>query len=218
MQKVRARRKLTREAIVNAGLVVADRDGVDALTIRSVAELVAAPAMSLYIHVSSKDELLDLMHCEISRRMYEGDEKPTWQEELSAVCHRVRRILREHPRWAALSQRPFAPMPALPARERLLQLMTDDHLALDEAFKILMTVLTAAVSYAKVELATVGADGKPLLTTRFERTRAKIEGVPEVAYTLTEAAVAKLGPFDFDESFSFMIRALIRGLTASDKR
>jgi DNA-binding transcriptional regulator YbjK len=47
MRKQRPRGTITRDAVVSAGLVVADRDGVEQLTIRAVADQVGAPAMSL---------------------------------------------------------------------------------------------------------------------------------------------------------------------------
>lgn len=48
-------------AIADAALAVIRRDGVDGLTMRSVAERLKVRAPSLYHHVHNKDELLDLV-------------------------------------------------------------------------------------------------------------------------------------------------------------
>ena len=52
---------LTRTRVVEAAIKVADAEGVDALTMRRVAETLGFTTMSLYRHVPGKSELLDLM-------------------------------------------------------------------------------------------------------------------------------------------------------------
>lgn len=217
MQKRGPRGRLTRERIVTAALAVADRDSLDALTIRSVAAFVGAPPMSLYTHVSSKEELLNLMHCEVSRLIYQGEQQPTWQTELLALCLRTRRTLLEHPRWLPLCLRRYAPIPVMPARDRLLSLMTSDGMSLQEAFRTLMSVMTTAVAHAMVQVETEGPDSKPVLATRIEQTRKQLTGVSEEALTSTQKAVLNLRGFDLDEAFEFTARALIAGIRTTAK-
>lgn len=209
--------RLTRERIVAAALAVADRDSLDALTIRSVAAFVDAPPMSLYTHVASKEELLNLMHFEVSRLIYEGEPQPTWQTEILALCLRTRRTLLEHPRWLPLCLRRYAPLPMLPARDRLLALMTSDGMSLQEAFRTLMSVLTTAVAHAMLQVSTEGPESKPVLTTRIEQTRKKLAGVSEEALTSTEKAVLNSRGFDLDEAFEFTARSLIAGIRTINK-
>jgi hypothetical protein len=168
--------------------------------------------MSLYTHVSSKDELLNLMHCEVSRLIYEGEQQPTWQTELLALCLRARRTLLEHPRWLPLCLRRYAPIPTLPARDRLLSMMTSDGMSLPEAFRTLMSVMTTAVAHAMVQVETEGPSSEPILATRIEQTRKTLAGVSEEALTSTEKAVLKLRGFDPDAAFEFTAKALIAGI------
>jgi TetR/AcrR family transcriptional regulator, tetracycline repressor protein len=56
-----ATERVTREAIARAALALIQADGVGAVTMRAVAERLAIRAPSLYEHVRSKDELLDLL-------------------------------------------------------------------------------------------------------------------------------------------------------------
>jgi AcrR family transcriptional regulator len=217
MQKRGQRGRLTRERIVAAALAVADRDSLDALTIRSVAAFVGAPPMSLYTHVSSKDELLNLMHCEVSRLIYEGEQQPTWQTELLALCLRTRRTLLEHPRWLPLCLRRYAPIPTLPARDRLLSMMTSDGMSLPEAFRTLMSVMTTAVAHAMVQVETEGSNSEPILATRIEQTRKQLASVSAEKLTSTEKAVLTLRGFDPDEAFEFTAKALIAGIRVPHK-
>jgi AcrR family transcriptional regulator len=57
----RAAAALTREAIVVASIKLADADGLDAVSIRTVAAALGAAPMRLYGYFATKDELLDLM-------------------------------------------------------------------------------------------------------------------------------------------------------------
>ena len=49
------------EAIAAAGLAVVGEEGLEALSMRRVAERMGVGTMSLYTHIRSKAELLDLM-------------------------------------------------------------------------------------------------------------------------------------------------------------
>jgi AcrR family transcriptional regulator len=57
----RRRRQLTREAITEAALELVDAEGLDALSMRNVAERLGVQASALYGHVSGKQELIQLM-------------------------------------------------------------------------------------------------------------------------------------------------------------
>ena len=51
---------LSRDRIVTAAVEIVDAEGPDALTMRAVARRLGAGTMSLYRHVSGREELLDL--------------------------------------------------------------------------------------------------------------------------------------------------------------
>lgn len=52
---------LSKQRVLHAAVGLADRDGIESLTMRTLAHELGAPAMSLYYHVANKDELLDGM-------------------------------------------------------------------------------------------------------------------------------------------------------------
>ena len=57
----RERKPLTRDAIVDAALVVLEREGIEGLSMRKLAQELDAGAASLYWHVGDKEELLSLL-------------------------------------------------------------------------------------------------------------------------------------------------------------
>jgi AcrR family transcriptional regulator len=91
---------LSRERIVNAALVLADADGLAAVSLRKVAAVLDAGPMRLYGYIATKEELLDLMvdavHAEIPPAT--GD----WRGALRSLAHGLRDATRRHPWFADL--------------------------------------------------------------------------------------------------------------------
>ncbi len=95
----RARGRLTRDEVLRAGLELADADGIHGLSMRSLARHLGVEAMSLYHHVSNKEDLLDgmvdLVFGEIRLPRVDGP----WRAEIRARCVSGREVMTRHP-WA----------------------------------------------------------------------------------------------------------------------
>lgn len=93
-----ARTPLTREAIVDAALRVVDKEGADALSMRRVAEELGTGPASLYWHISSKDELINLLVDRVVGEIEPPRTDPArWQEEFREWMLRAREVFRRHP-------------------------------------------------------------------------------------------------------------------------
>jgi AcrR family transcriptional regulator len=99
--------------VVDAAVSLADRDGMDALSMRTVAAAVGVSTMSVYTYVPGKAELVDLM----VDRLYLDMPRPrwrsrSWRRRLTTVAEDNRSLLESHP-WltevAALSRPPLGP-------------------------------------------------------------------------------------------------------------
>lgn len=210
MRKQRPRGTVTRQAVVDAALSVADQVGIKALTIRAVAKGVDAPPMSLYVHFASKEELLDLMYVEVSRRMYLDQGNSDWRIELHALCLRIRRVLLEHPEWAPLLTRATSPFP-IPLRERLLNMMMSEGMPAASAFDLLAGAALMAMGVANMEMNWQKADGPDSLERRYQRLKqwaeeAKQDGAASVHDSITERP-----SMDMDRVFDATVSALIAG-------
>jgi AcrR family transcriptional regulator len=217
MRSQRPRGSTTRIAVVNAALLVADRDGVDGLTMRSVAREVGAPPMSLYAHFKNKNELLDLMYAEIAARMYRDEMHPTWQAEMLALCRRVRGLLAEHPKWIPLLSRPVTPL-AIPLRERILKLMVADGMAGTDALRALSSAVLTSMGLVLVESTLTGPDGTSALEARFQRLKEWSESPAGQQDNETRGALAEAPTFELDRVFEVTIGALITGFVAQKGR
>jgi AcrR family transcriptional regulator len=217
MRRQRPRGSTTSEAVVNAALAVIDTVGVERVTIRSVAKLAGAPPMSLYTHFTNKNELLELVYRELSRRLYPDDvPETTWQADLLVLCQRVRTLLIEHPRWIPLLARPVSPT-AIRLRERLLRQMVDDGMSPDAAMATLTSAMMTTIGLVLVDVTLREPDGQAAMARRYERLRAWAEATPDAEQSVTRAALSKRTRLNLEENFTLAVRSLIAGLDARRK-
>ncbi|HXB47727.1 MAG TPA: TetR/AcrR family transcriptional regulator C-terminal domain-containing protein [Streptosporangiaceae bacterium] len=104
---------LDREQIVRAAIHIADKEGLDAVTMRRVAQQLRTGAMSLYRHVPDKDALVTMMiETVLGDAMSEQPPQPTgWRESLRALAESVWELSRRH-RWypeASIAYPPLTP-------------------------------------------------------------------------------------------------------------
>jgi AcrR family transcriptional regulator len=89
-----------RREVVRAAVRIADADGFEAVSMRRLAEDLGVATMTPYTHVSSKDELLDLMRDEVASEMLVPEPLPSeWRPALTAIARRTKDAFRAHP-WA----------------------------------------------------------------------------------------------------------------------
>ncbi|MCB1305011.1 MAG: TetR/AcrR family transcriptional regulator C-terminal domain-containing protein [Leptospiraceae bacterium] len=93
--------RITPESIVSAAVEMADRDGMESLSMRKLAARIGVEAMSLYHHVASREALLDGMVDRVFRELALPDigETSSWKAWLIQLSGRMRSILLQHP-WA----------------------------------------------------------------------------------------------------------------------
>ncbi|MFD3745880.1 TetR/AcrR family transcriptional regulator [Nocardia sp. NPDC058633] len=94
------RRPLSRDRVLDAAIRVADRGGVEAITMRRVAQELGVEAMSLYNHVPNKDAILD----GVVDAVFAAIELPEandadWREAIRARARSARSVLARHS-WA----------------------------------------------------------------------------------------------------------------------
>lgn len=93
---------LSRERIVQAAIDILDGDGADALTMRRVAEQLGVSAPSLYWHVKTKDDVLDLAVDHVFDEIRPGASTPAepWRRRIEDLALAWRSTLIRHP-WVA---------------------------------------------------------------------------------------------------------------------
>lgn len=90
---------LSKQRVVVEAVRLADREGVDGLSMRRLAGVLDAGAMSLYHYVASKDELLDAMIDVVFDEIELPSLNDDWQSAMRREAISTRDVLARHP-WA----------------------------------------------------------------------------------------------------------------------
>ncbi|MGH3435479.1 MAG: TetR/AcrR family transcriptional regulator [Sciscionella sp.] len=89
---------LSREAIRHAAMQMVDADGLNALSMRKLADRLGVRAPSLYGHVATKDELLDDIASEVMEGVdVSGFTTGDWRAGLAIWARSYRAVLAAHP-------------------------------------------------------------------------------------------------------------------------
>ncbi len=101
-QTVPGRSGLTLKAIITAAIDIADAQGLEALSMRKVADRLEVGTMSLYTHVPGKSELIDLMVDTAYGQLYESIDQPSqqpgdWRDALRFIARQNWELYRKHP-------------------------------------------------------------------------------------------------------------------------
>ncbi|MDQ0121001.1 AcrR family transcriptional regulator [Pseudarthrobacter defluvii] len=99
VKRTEGRARLNRERVLRTAVEVADEEGLEKLSMRRLGEGLGVEAMSLYNHVSNKEDLLngmiDALYGEIELPSHDDD----WKTALRKRSVSVREVLLRHP-WA----------------------------------------------------------------------------------------------------------------------
>lgn len=97
---------LSRDRVLHGAIELADRDGIESLTMRNLASELGVEAMSLYYHVANKEEVLDgivdVIANEINLQVGDIEESPAesaWKQVMRRRILTARQVLIRHP-WA----------------------------------------------------------------------------------------------------------------------
>jgi len=94
---------VTADDVVAAAIDVVDREGVDALTIRRVAEACGLSPMGLYRHVLDKDDLLDrVVNAVVGPGLQDLRASGPWDQQVADLFRYLRRLFLDHPGVAVL--------------------------------------------------------------------------------------------------------------------
>ena len=88
---------LSKQRVVVEAIRLADRDGIDGLSMRLLAGVLCAGAMSLYHYGASKEELMVAMIDIVFEEMELPPEEIDWQSAMRRRAVSARQVLARHP-------------------------------------------------------------------------------------------------------------------------
>lgn len=207
---------LTREAIIEAALRVLDREGMDGLSMRRVAEELGTGAASLYWHVRNKGELLQLLSERLAAEMTLPDPDPSrWQEQLKDLGRQMRAGAHRHRDGARITLGRIPSGPAI-ARftEWLFELLTPVGIP-DRVIAYLGDLAGLYVgAYAFEEsLGLASPTGEDLPPERIvAMLRDYLLSLPADQFPHVHRAIGDIFGGDADERFEFGLDVILRGI------
>jgi AcrR family transcriptional regulator len=211
---------LNREDIVAVALKVAEAEGPEAVSMRRIATELGVGTMSLYHHIPTKDDLLDLMQDSVMGELVipAGELAGDWREALAQISRRTRAVYERHhwmvsgawerpqlgPRAFAHVEQSFAVMAGIPAPKMMRMLGAADDYVI--GFVSRQVATRAALRRADMDLATYQEALKP----HVERLLANhADEFPHLA-----GAIDGAWDDDEDERFEQGLRWLLAGMAA----
>jgi AcrR family transcriptional regulator len=211
----RPRATLSREAIVDAAVAILDETGLDGLTMRAVADRLDAGAMSLYRHVASRDELLDLVVARLTADVTHHVRTGDWRADLAALAHDTRAALMRRPNLTVLlTSRAASAGSGMVALDHALGILRDAGFPPRDAVlanHALGNYVAGAALWEAVGLA--GASGEDRRRRADDAARALGALPPDVAPNVTWAA-GELFAGTLDDRFEFGLEVVLDGLEA----
>lgn len=205
------RSRLTRDRVLEAATALADRDGIAALTLRSLAAELGVKPMSVYHHVAGKEAILD----GLVDRVFAEVVVPTdvgWREAMAQRARSMRAALKQHPWAVTLMDSRSSPGPAtlrhhdaaigVLRRQGFSVAMAAHAFALLDAFIYGFAVQESSLPFeGPAELAAIA---EPILSD------AVAQELPYFVELATEHALAP--GYDFGEEFDFGLELILDGL------
>ncbi len=142
--------RLSLDAIVAAAVDVADAEGLDAVSMRRIAQDLGVGAMSLYRYVPSKEELLDLMLERVNAPEEDATLGTDWRVAMEALGSSLWALHTRHP-WLPLvdQTRPLLGPNALRGLDVALAALTGTGLTSQEQVAMIVAIEAVVVSAAR---------------------------------------------------------------------
>ena len=157
-RRQRERPALSRKQIVAEAVRLLDAEGVNALSMRRLGARLGAGATSMYSHVTSKDELIELAVDEVYAEIQvpDADDPAGWRASLSASAHSLRSMILRHPWMASLLGQvglAYLGPNVMRLNERMLALCEAAGFSLEEANQAMSAVAAYVIGSGTSEAA-----------------------------------------------------------------
>ncbi|MGW5192983.1 TetR/AcrR family transcriptional regulator C-terminal domain-containing protein [Kribbella sp. NPDC004138] len=220
-----ARETLSREQIVAAAMTILDTDGVAGLSMRKLAAKLDAGATSLYWHVPTKDDLVDLLIDEVWGEIDVPEpELAGWRAGALLFGHSLRSAVLRHP-WLpeVMYTRPSIGPNAMSLGSRGLVLFGAAGFTEHEIDLAMSSVMSYVLGTVSAEVATremvrkSGCSEDNWVTEMVEQAEAVAGDYPEMQASVRRRTAVGLDA-GLTQNFVFGLDALLDGLETRVKR
>ena len=212
------RTRLTKTAVVDQALKLADADGAEALTIRRLADQLGVTPMAIYWHFKNKEQLLSAVADHVMRQV-RPDVEPTapWDRQLRVMVEALLRVMRQHPSAPALLMAANkSGVEALNrATEAALELLSQAGFSLAEGFQIAALLLHDVIGLVEREPGRIPGMPPEQAAECHRQAWLALEALPADRYPLlVRLAAAMPDTPDVEGYYAFGLDLILAGVRA----
>jgi AcrR family transcriptional regulator len=208
--------RLTRYRIISAAVELIEREGVEAVTMRRIADELGSGVMSLYNHVPSKDAVLD----GVADRVLSAIDATThpgasWEDEVRAQARAFRQVARTYPRSTmVVISRPINSAAALRPMEQALATLRDAGFSNEDAVRVVRAFVAyvAGSLLREVGVAPGLEPQRPLNQDPAVRSADRPTHLNPADFPQVMSMSAELLQRDHDADFEFGLDLLVRAV------
>ena len=195
------RESVDAETILDTAARLIERDGVDAFTMRGLADELKVAVTSIYWHVGGRDKLFDsLVDRLLSQMAHLPADGETPVDRIASLAHSQRRVLIERQHLLAIAhERDRTPLLFLPVQQTLAAQLADVGITGSDAALVLRAIQVHVISSAVMQFSAVrGAkhdEEDPSLWSEDWPDRSLVEALQS--------------PTDYDAVFAYGLNALL---------
>ncbi len=201
---------LSRDAIVDAAIDLAEAEGIGAVTMRALAERLGASPMGLYRHVATKQELLGAVaDRHLSEMQLPAVDELSWQDAIERVCIALHDAFLAHPDvLEILAVQHIDTITMFRATDAVLAALRRAGLSDREAVQSLdvLTCYATGFNQRRAEL-------RRRATAKDERLR-RLQDLPADELPTVRELAGELVSLDFEHDFEDGLRLILDGIEA----
>jgi AcrR family transcriptional regulator len=212
-----AKPALSRDAIVDAALQIVRAEGIDALSMRRLAQALDTGPASLYVYVANRDELWELLFdAALATVTTEPTEPDRWREQLHELASRMVHMMAvEYPGMArlAMTHIPVGDN-SLRVTESLLSLLKAGGVS-DQATAYAVDLIgsyTSAIAYEQSLYSALYNDHPEHAQREVARVVERFAGLSPERYPTIAALAERMTFGDGEERFALGLDVIVNGL------
>jgi AcrR family transcriptional regulator len=208
------RTPLSRDRVLRAAVDLADREGVDSLSMRRLAAELGVVPMAAYKHVANKDELLDGMLDIVVGEIDPARTDTDWKTAVRERILSARRALLRHPWASRVMESRTRPTPAVMAyMDSMIAMFTDGGFSIDLTHHVMHAMGSRMMGFSQELFNDQSDGGSPMPDEMIEAMSAAFPSIYELYLAVNHDGASVVGPGCDDQfEFEFALDLMLDGI------
>ncbi|WP_344498856.1 TetR/AcrR family transcriptional regulator [Dactylosporangium maewongense] len=216
-----ARAPLTRDRVLRAAVALADGTGIDALSMRKLAQVLGVVPMALYKHVANKEELLDgMLDVVVGEIDPPAAAAEDWRDAVRQRILSARRALLRHPWASRVLESRTAPTPVvMQYMDSMIGMFRTGGLSVDLTHHVMHAMGSRILGFSQELFATPPSEVAPPDPETARQMAARFPYISEITTRIAHDDASVVGSGCDDQfEFEFSLDLLLDGFEQLRRR